>query len=525
MKKLLSLLALVLCFACGMRGEESHDYAVKTTKAPVWIYQDATSTVAGYLDYGARPESEVDENDPQWIHVKSGNLEGWSHILAFCHRASDPEDLDLANGALADFLRDAGVQQDVIDACTSGTPSSGQLKAFNDVAQEPTVDNSGDGFIEPYSARGLEPMFIYVITEDVECPVNEAYAYHGNAIRLEKTSETFEKGMVFATEDTQPDGMVLMSEGKGFDVPASAYHLLTEDEYTAYMNRQLDLKSHYLGTTLRYYLETHDVAQAADWNVDFKQYTRTGLADLWPMLVPLLPLLLIFIMGMRKNANPTVWAYAAIADLLVLCVICWRYVSMPSAQFNDLGGLAWVPIAIVALLAMALILFVAWRLGLAALAKYDVSFSIKSAAVGFGIGVALCIVLDLVLILLMGLDKSSVTVGVVNIICLLGGTLGWAVVALLRQNPAAAAALPAVIILWAVAITLGLVLLAIVFFVAFFIVVWMFMSGNLGGGKNIIPGLVGSEQATCSKCRHFGSVHCPRSRPSGSDSACSSFEA
>lgn len=96
MKKLLSLLALVLCFACGMRGEESQDYAVKTTKAPVWIYQDATSTVAGYLDYGAQPESEVDENDPQWIHVKSGNIEGWSHILAFCHRASDPEDLDLA---------------------------------------------------------------------------------------------------------------------------------------------------------------------------------------------------------------------------------------------------------------------------------------------------------------------------------------------------------------------------------------------------------------------------------------------
>lgn len=467
MKKLLSLLALVLCFACGMRGEESHDYAVKTTKAPVWIYQDATSMVAGYLDYGAQPESEVDDDDPQWIHVKSGNLEGWSHILAFCHRASEPEDLDLANGALADFLRDAGVSQEVIDACTTGAPSQEQVKSFNDAA--PTVDGSGDGFIEPYSARGLEPMFIYVINEDVECPVNEAYAYHGNAIRYEKTSEIFEKGMIFAMEDVQPDGTVLMSEGKGFDVPASAYHLLTEDEYTAYMNRQLDLKSHYLGTTLRYYLETHDVAQAADWNVDFKQYTLTGLTDLWPMLVPLLPLLLIFIMGMRKNANPTVWAYAAIADLLVLCVMCWKYISMPSAQFNDLGGLAWVPIALVALLAMALILFVAWSLGLAALAKYDVSFSLKSAAVGFGIGVALCIVLDLVLILLMGLDKSSVTVGVVNIICLLGGTLGWAVVALLRQNPAAAAALPAVIILWAVAITLGLVLLAIVFFVAFFI--------------------------------------------------------
>ena len=128
MKKLLSLLALVLCFACGMRGEESHDYAVKTTKAPVWIYQDATSMVAGYLDYGAQPESEVDDDDPQWIHVKSGNLEGWSHILAFCHRASEPEDLDLANGALADFLRDAGVSQEVIDACTTGAPSgAGQV--------------------------------------------------------------------------------------------------------------------------------------------------------------------------------------------------------------------------------------------------------------------------------------------------------------------------------------------------------------------------------------------------------------
>lgn len=521
MKKLLSVVVLWACIVATMYGGESKDYAVKTTKAPVWIYQDATSYVAGYLDHGTVPVSELQKDDPQWIHVKHNGLEGWSHVLAFGRNAKTA-DIEAANRKFADYLRKEGAEIEVIETCTSA-PAAKSVVTVN--GKEAIGDNAGGGLMEPYSVRGLEPMFIYVIDKDVECPVNEAYAYHGKAIRIERTSETFSGGTWFACENAVPDGLMLMSQGKGFDVPPSAYHLLTEDEYLAYMNHELRLVHINVDTTLKDYLETHDVAQAKDWNVDFKQYTRTTLTDLWPILVPLLFLLMIFIMGMRSNANPAVWAYAAIADLLVFCAICWKYISMPSVQFNDLGGLAWIPIVLVALLAMALILFVSWRLGLAALARYGVDINLKSVGVGFGIGVALCIVLDIVLIQMFGFEKNSATVYVVNMLCFIGGILGWTVVNLIRQNPAVAATLPAVLILWAIAITLGLALIAIAFFVVFFFVLWLSLSGNLGGGKNVIPGLVGSERPTCSGCRHFGSVQCPRSNPSGSDTACSSFDA
>ena len=523
MKKLSSLVLFWACFVAAAFGSEAAgDYIVKTTKAPVWMYQSADSPVLGYLDYGTVPASEVDGDDPQWIYVERGDLKGWSHILAFSHRASEQEELDLANGSFADYLREEGADEEVVAACTAGMPAktSGGTDR-DDFVQEYAAD---DRYIEPYSARGLEPMFIYVIDRDVECPVNEAYAYRGRAIRLVKTSETFSGGTWFAREGAEPDGLVLMSEGKGFDLPASAYHLLTEEEYLAYMNRELKLTHLYAETPLRYYLETHDVAQAKEWSVDFGQYTRKTLADLWPMLLPLLALLAIFGLGMRPKTNPTLWAYAAIADLLVFCAVCWNFISMPSAQFDDLGGLAWIPIALVALVAMALILFVAWRLGSAVLARCDVSIGLKTVGVGFAIGVALCVAMDLVLILLLGCEAGSPVVGVVNACCILGGTLGWTAYCLIRQNPAVAAGLPAVLVLWAIAIVLGFALIAIALFVAFFIVVWLFMSGNLGGGKHIIPGLVGSEQATCSKCRRYGTVHCPRSHPSGSDTPCSSFE-
>lgn len=523
MKKLLSLVLLFVCAAAAAFGSEAvGDYIVKTTKAPVWTYQSVSSPVLGYLDYGVVPASEVDGDDPQWIYVERGELKGWSHILAFSHRASEQEELDLANGSFADYLREEGADEEVVAACTTGTPK----KAADAIDREDFVQEyrADDRYIEPYSARGLEPMFIYVIDRDVECPVNEAYAYHGQAIRYVKSSETFSGGTWFAREGAEPDGLVLMSEGKGFDLPASAYHLLTEEEYIAYMNRELELNHLYAETPLRYYLETHDVAQAEGWSVDFGQYTRKTLADLWPMLLPLLVLLAIFGLGMRQKANPTLWAYAAIADLLVFCAVCWHYISMPSAQFNDLGGLAWIPIALVVLVAMALILFVAWSLGSAVLARCDVSIGLKTLGVGFALGIALCIAADLVMILLLGCDASSVAVGVVNMCCILGGALGWTAYRLVRQNPAVVAALPAVFVLWTIAILLGLALIAIALFVIFFIVVWMFMSGNMGGGKNIIPGLVGSEQATCSKCRHFGTARCPRPHPSGSDAPCSSFE-
>ena len=71
--------------------------------------------------------------------------------------------------------------------------------------------------LPPYSARGLEPMYIYVIDKDVECRINEAYAYHGSAIRVTKDSETFSGGTWFATEGLQPDGIVMMSGSNGYD--------------------------------------------------------------------------------------------------------------------------------------------------------------------------------------------------------------------------------------------------------------------------------------------------------------------
>lgn len=522
MKKLFFLLLFGGCFvAAAFGGDLSRDYIVKTTKAPVWTYQNAASPVLGYLDYGTVPDSEADEEDPQWIYVEQGELKGWSHLLALSHRASEQEELDLANGAFADYLRTEGADDEVIAACTTGTPE----KRAGTIDREDFVQHVADApCIEPYSARGLEPMFIYVIDRDVECPVNEAYAYHGQAIRFVKDSETFSGGTWFAREGAEPDGLVLMSEGKGFDLPASAYHLLTEEEYLAYMNHELKLTHIYAETSLRHYLETHDVAQAEGWTVNFKQYTRKTLADLWPMLVPLLVLLAIFGAGMRADADPTRWAYAAIADLVVLCMICWHFISMPSAQFNDLGGLAWVPISLVALAAMALILFVSWRLGAATLAKFDVSVDLKTVGVGFAIGIVLYIALYMVLTLVFGCGKESPAVGVAGVLCILGGTLGWTVRDMIRQNPAVAAALPAVLVLWTLAILLGFALVAILLFVAFGIVLWMFFSGNLGGGKNIIPGLVGSEQATCAKCRRYGTVRCPRTHPSGSDAPCSSFE-
>lgn len=524
MKKLLTLILLsACCAATAFCAGISKDYAVKTTKAPVWMYQDAASPVLGYLDFGTVPGSEPDDDDPQWLYVEHGGLKGWSHILAFSHRASVREDIDLANGSFADYLRTEGADGGVIEACTARMPENAGA-AEPDFPEDTSRYADDDGYVEPYSARGLEPMFIYVIDRDVECPVNEAYAYRGRAIRLEKTSETFSGGSWFACGSAEPDGVMLMSEGKGFDLPASAYHLLTEEEYLAYMNNELKLTHIHVETSLRYYLETHDVAQAKEWTVDFGQYTRKTLADLWPMLVPLLVLLVIFVLGMGANANPVVWAYAAIADLLGLCAICWHYVSMPSAQFDDLGGLAWVPICIVALAAMALILFVSWRLGNAVLAKYGVSVGLKSVGVGFAAGIALYVVLYLIMTQVLGCAKDSPAAGIAGVVCIVGGVLGWTVRDMMRQNPAVAAALPAVFVLWTIAAVLGFALIAIALFVAFFIVVWMFMSGNMDGVRNAIPGLVGSEQATCSKCRRYGTVHCPRSNPSGSDSACQSFE-
>ena len=102
-----------------------------------------------------------------------------------------------------------------------------------------------------------------------------------------------------------PDGVVLMDMGRGFDVPASAYHLMTEKEYIAYMNKELPLKSNYELGSLRLYLENHDIAQSGNWNVNFKQYTRMTISDLWPLLIPILVLLILLFLSTHSKTVPT----------------------------------------------------------------------------------------------------------------------------------------------------------------------------------------------------------------------------
>ena len=463
----------------------------------------------------------VDNDDVQWIYVEQGDLKGWSHIMSLCHNASTPEDLDLANGSFADFLRDSGVSEDVIKECTTGKPD--KLMESDDLGceYEDSVSSEADAasgdFLPPYSARGLEPMYIYVIDKDVECPINDAYAYHGSAIRVTKDSETFSGGTWFATEGEQSDGIVMMSGGNGYDLPASAYHLLTEKEYLAYMEGTLSLSHIYHETPLKYFLESHDVAQARDWNVDFNDYTRKTVGDLYPMLIPILVLVLLFLVGKFAIDRPLLMANLAIADLVVLCFVIWHYVSIPSRQFDDWRGFAWVIIGIVALVAMAVMLFVSWKMGQSVLDKYEVTPSLKSLGIGFGAGFVTSLAMSLLMIYVFGCEKDSVAVTIVNIICIVGCTLGFFVVNILRQNKAAGVALPTVLILWTIAIILGLILIAIAFFVVFVLLVWKFMHG----GKFSV-GLLG-ESGSCSDCRKNGSTSCPHHNDA-LKSLCSEFE-
>ena len=522
MKKLLSLI-LLLCFCTAMAfGEElSHDYVVKTSKAPVWTYQDVTSIVVGYIDYGIKPGSMVDNDDMQWIYVEQGDLKGWSHIMAFCHTASPLEDLEFANGSFADFLRDKGVSEDVIKKCTTGKPDN--LMETDDTGCEYADDrqasskaSSGD-VLQAYSARGLEPMYIYVIDKDVECPINDAYAYHGSAIRVTKDSETFSGGTWFATEGEQSDGIVMMSGGNGYDLPASAYHLLTEKEYLAYMEGTLSLSHVYHETPLKYFLESHDVAQARDWKVDFNDYTRKTVGDLYPLLIPILVLVLLYLVGKFAIDRPLLMANLAIADLVVLCFMLWHYISMPSRQFDDWRGFAWVIIVIVALLAMAVILYVAWNMGKSVMNKYEVTPSLKSLAIGLVTGFVAALVMSLIMIYVFGCEKDGMAVSIVNIICVIGCTLGFFAVNIIRQNKAVGVALPSVLVLWIIAIMLAFIFIAIAFFVVFVVFVWKFMHG----GKFSV-GLLG-EQGTCADCRKNGSMSCPHHNDT-SKSLCNEFE-
>lgn len=510
---------LLLLVSLVSMAAESKDYVVKVTKAPVFSYEgDVTSPVIGYLDYGDMPFSELSE-DYEWVHVSKNDLDGWCHILSMRHVASEEEDVEMANGAFADFLRENNVDESVIRTCTATLPPQGSVRqGESDIA----VDGEGEEVREAFSARGLEPKYIYIINEDVVCPVNESYAYNGSALRYEKTEETFEGNTWFA-EDTPVTGtLVMMSQGKGYDMPLSAFHLMTEEEYNKYMTGELRLHINPELGDLKTYLESHDIAQAENWTVDFQKYTRKTVWDFWPILIPVGLMIVIFILSTIIKTNPTIFAYVVIADLLWLCRMGFDYITTPSAMFNDYRGLAWVIIGIGALISMGIILFTSWGIGSAVLNHYDVKPKSILLIKGFGIGVAAAIIVDLVMIYVFGVAKDGLVITIVNLCLVSLIPLAMFVGNVIKQNPRVVAGLPGVIVLWLLAIILGIALIAIALFVIFAILLWQFMSGNYSGFKGI-PGLVGSEQATCGQCALYGSGSCPNPHVSANSKACGSF--
>lgn len=521
MKRLSILAVLSLVVSLVAMATESKEYAVKVTKAPVFAYEgDVTSPVLGYLDYGDMPLSELSENY-EWLHVSGNGLEGWCHILSMRHVASEEEDIELANGAFAGFLKENNVDEDVIKASTGSMP----LKRETPNGKSELADaEESEGAEESFSARGLEPKYIYIINEDVECQVNEAYAYHGTALRYEKVSEKFEGNTWFAEDSPISGTLVMMSQGKGYDLPSSACHLMTEDEYNKYVAGELKLHSNPELGSLKLYLESHDIAQAKDWNVDFAKNTRKTVWDFWPIVIPVLLMVVIMVLGKVIKINSTVFAYVAIADLLWLGYMGLGYITTPSAMFNDYGGLAWIIIGVVALVCMGVVLFTSWVIGETVLDHYDVKPKFMPLLKGFGIGVGASVIIDLILISVFGIAKDDMALAIVNMSFVTLIPLGMFAANIIKQNPKVSVGLPAVIVLWLLAIIIGIAFILIVLFGVFAFYVWQFMSGNYSGFKGI-PGLVGSESATCGKCALYGSAHCAKSNVSASTSPCDKFTA
>lgn len=525
MKRILLLLLSIAGIVIVLQAAPAKDYIVKTFKAPVWSYETVeNSPVAGYLDYGDIPSSELDNDNPEWVYVRSGRIEGWAHVLSLRHIASEEEDFDISNSEFADYLRSNHVDESIIAMATEGQVSDiNKTKANADADRLLAGKAASEDYMEPYSARGLEPVFIYIINEDVVCPVNDAYKYKGSAIRYEKTEEQFQGNTWFPAGQIMPDGIVMMSQGKGYDMPASAYHLMTEAEYLDYVNGKLALHINPEEGSLKLYLENHDIAQSKDWQIDVKDYTRRTVGDLWPAVLPIVVLLIIFGLSFVVKCSPAIWSYLAIADLIALCIVAYGYITMPSSQFNDYGGLAWILIAIVALICMTIVLFVSFVLGMRLLAHYDVKPSLKALAIGFGIGLGAAIILDVVMTLCLGVDKYDMVIWWTNALLLILTPIATISIDMIRQNRTVASALPAVLVLWGLALTIGLLLVFLAFCLCFGILVWMFFSGNYSGFKGV-PGLVGSEARKCGNCTLYGTAGCRRSNASAGDSPCESWQ-
>ncbi|MGN1213678.1 MAG: hypothetical protein ACI4TR_02170, partial [Bacteroidaceae bacterium] len=247
------------------------------------------------------------------------------------------------------------------------------------------------------------------------------------------------------------------------------------------------------------------------------------LGDLWPILIPVVVLIVIFLLSVAIKGNPMVWAYSAIADLAVLLYVAFQYLSIPEKQFNDYGGLAWVVIGLITLIVMAIILFISWGIGNRIMNHYNVELSLKSFGIGFGIGLLACILVHIVMVSLLGYEKNTVTELIVCWVAVVVSTIGMVSFNLLRQNKAMAMALPALFTLWTIALVVAALLAAVVFFVAFAIVLWAFFSGNLSG-KDTIKGLVSSRAKNCGACSLYGTMQCPRTSVSPNDKTCDRFK-
>lgn len=519
MKKLLTLLLPVLS-AIVLKAETSHDYTVQTSKAPVWAMQTVQGPVTGYLDYGVTPASEIDENDPQWVYVEYRDIKGWAHILSLRHSATEPIDIELANGSLVDMLKSNDVDTDIIKKIQESKPPRTATE------YEPEADNYYDAEVLPSSVegkRGLPAMYIYVIPQDVECDVNASWRTETDVISIVENEHTFEAGTWFATDTPASGDAVLFHNGKGFDVPADAYHMLTEQEYNAYLDGNLKLQYNPELGTLKNFLSDHDIAQSTNWSETFAQFTKTNVWDMWPALIPILLMAVVILLSIAvKGLNPTIWATAAIAMIVVELAIIWHYINTPEAQFNDWGGLAWIVIGLFAIVNMAATLICAAMVNNQVLKYYNVNVPLKQIAVAVLVALAVCIVIDIVLINIFDWEKDSLQIGIVNITAILLSIIAWLCKVMLKQNRRILPALPVVFLLWGIAIAVGSALLAIALFAAFALWFYKFCSGA-GMKLPIIPGLVGSENATCGKCALYGSVHCPRTHPGSSDSACDKF--
>ena len=523
MKRIVTLLLTTFFCTIFLWAQNlAKDYIVQTTKSPIWSMQSVTSAVVDYLDKGDIPFSELDTNNPEWLYVEKGDTKGWAHILSMRHYASEEIDLDQANGSFRSYLEDNGASSEVIQKTFSSSAAPAKTDVDSEFDQQHATSPTDIG--QPHSPRGLTPVYIYIIHEDVECPVNEQWASRGNSISVERTSETFPKGLWFPTESPMSDGVVLMDMGRGFDVPASAYHLMTEKEYIAYMNKELPLKSNYELGSLRLYLENHDIAQSGNWNVNFKQYTRMTISDLWPLLIPILVLLILLLLSTHSKTVPTKYAYIVIADLIALACMAYYYISLPENQFNDWGGLAWIVIGLITIIAMGIILFVSWSIGMLILNHYDVEISLKSFGIGIGIGLIATLLIHIIMVPVMGYEESSATEAIICWLAVIVCTLGWGCRNMIQQNPAITSSLPALFVLWTIALVMGALLAALIFFIIFMIFLWMFFSGRLSSSGATLSGLINSRAKNCSACQFYGTLQCPRSSASPNDKVCSRFK-